>query len=185
MALRYIRPCDICSTVFASSMAKCCRPPAVTMVSSDFANVASCARSAGGAANSIRARSAAARARRRVALMGTRHDSRIRPAGGGAFDAATDEEETDTIGDELARPPGAVNHRRAHIRAIDRLWQLAIAAAYQLLRLWWLVRRPAHRGALVALWHDGEILLLRSSYRPGWSLPGGGLARGESAREAA
>jgi 8-oxo-dGTP pyrophosphatase MutT (NUDIX family) len=68
---------------------------------------------------------------------------------------------------------------------MDRLWQLAYAAAYRLLLLWWLVRRPAHRGALVALWHDGEILLLRSSYRRGWSLPGGGIARGESAREAA
>lgn len=68
---------------------------------------------------------------------------------------------------------------------IDRLWQLAYAAAFRLLRLWWLVRRPEHRGSLVALWHDGEILLLRSSYRPGWSLPGGGIAHGESAREAA
>jgi 8-oxo-dGTP diphosphatase len=70
-------------------------------------------------------------------------------------------------------------------RVADRLWQLAYALAYRLLLLWWIVRRPAHRGALVALWHDGEILVLRSSYRPGWSLPGGGIARGESAREAA
>jgi 8-oxo-dGTP diphosphatase len=68
---------------------------------------------------------------------------------------------------------------------IDRLWQRAYALAYRLLLLWWRVRRPAHRGALVAIWHDGEILVLRSSYREGWSLPGGGIARGESAREAA
>jgi 8-oxo-dGTP diphosphatase len=68
---------------------------------------------------------------------------------------------------------------------IDRLWQLGYAAAYRLLLLWWRVRRPAHRGALVAIWHDGEILVLRSSYRQGWSLPGGGIARGENAREAA
>jgi 8-oxo-dGTP diphosphatase len=68
---------------------------------------------------------------------------------------------------------------------LDRLWQLAYWAAYRLLLLWWLVRRPAHRGALVALWHDGEILLLRSSYRGGWSLPGGGIGRGESVRDAA
>ncbi len=101
----------------------------------------------------------------------------------------------DAIGDQLAKRPGRVNHRPAHAAiatptaiisgAIDRLWQLAYVVAYRLLRLWWIVRRPAHRGALVALWHDGEILVLRSSYRPGWSLPGGGLARGESAREAA
>jgi 8-oxo-dGTP diphosphatase len=68
---------------------------------------------------------------------------------------------------------------------IDRLWQLGYAAAYRLLLLWWRVRRPAHRGALVAIWHDGEILVLRSSYRQGWSLPGGGIARGENARAAA
>jgi 8-oxo-dGTP diphosphatase len=68
---------------------------------------------------------------------------------------------------------------------IDRLWQLGYKAAYRLLRLWWFFRRPQHRGALVAIWHDGEILVLRSSYRRGWSLPGGGIGRGESARAAA
>jgi 8-oxo-dGTP pyrophosphatase MutT (NUDIX family) len=99
------------------------------------------------------------------------------------------------IGDQLAKRPGRVNHHHAGAAtgtpiatisgAIDRLWQLAYAVAYRLLLLWWIVRRPAHHGALVALWQDGEILVLRSSYRPGWSLPGGGIARGESAREAA
>jgi 8-oxo-dGTP diphosphatase len=68
---------------------------------------------------------------------------------------------------------------------IDRLWQLAYATAYRLLLLWWRVHGPRHRGALVAVWHDGEILVLRSSYRRGWSLPGGGIARGESVRDAA
>ena len=93
----------------------------------------------------------------------------------------------DAIGDELALPQGAVNRRRAGPlgRVVDRAWQLAYAAAYRVLRAWWFVRRPAHRGALVALWHGGEILLLRSSYRTGWSLPGGGIAHGESARDAA
>jgi len=93
----------------------------------------------------------------------------------------------DAIGDELALPQGAVNRRRAGPlgRVVDRAWQLAYAAAYRVLRAWWFVRRPAHRGALVALWHGGELLLLRSSYRNGWSLPGGGIARGESARDAA
>src|SRR6185437_12312002 len=93
----------------------------------------------------------------------------------------------DAIGDELALPRDEVNRRRSGSldRVIDRAWQLAYAIAYRLLRAWWFVRRPAHRGALVALWHGGEILLLRSSYRNGWSLPGGGIAHGESARDAA
>ena len=95
--------------------------------------------------------------------------------------------EPDAIGDQLAKRSGRVN--RGHVGTVggvvDRLWQLALTVAYRVLLVWWAVRRPAHRGALVALWHDGEILLLRHSYRPGWSLPGGGIARGESAREAA
>jgi 8-oxo-dGTP diphosphatase len=93
----------------------------------------------------------------------------------------------DAIGDELALPRDEVNRRRSGSldRVIDRAWQLAYAIAYRLLRAWWFVRRPAHRGALVALWHGGEILLLRSSSRNGWSLPGGGIAHGESARDAA
>jgi 8-oxo-dGTP diphosphatase len=88
------------------------------------------------------------------------------------------------IADQLTTRPGHVNRRTA-ATITDRLWQLAYAIAYRLLRIWWFLRRPAHHGALVALWHDGEILVLRSSYRGGWSLPGGGIARGESPREAA
>jgi len=53
------------------------------------------------------------------------------------------------------------------------------------MRLWWFVRRPRHRGALVALWHDGELLMVRTSYRPFWDLPGGSVGPGESARDAA
>jgi 8-oxo-dGTP diphosphatase len=55
---------------------------------------------------------------------------------------------------------------------------------FRLARIVWFVTRPRHRGALLALWHDGRILLLRTSYRPQWCLPGGGVERGESALEA-
>jgi 8-oxo-dGTP diphosphatase len=97
----------------------------------------------------------------------------------------------DAIGDELAAPPDEVNRQRAgpfarpFTRGLDRAWQLAYAVAYRVLLASWFVRRPAQRGALFALWHGGKILLLRSSYRSGWSLPGGGIARGETARDAA
>src|SRR2546421_4071170 len=33
--------------------------------------------------------------------------------------------------------------------------------------------------------HDGAVLLLRNSYRPGWGLPGGMFRRGEGAIDAA
>jgi 8-oxo-dGTP pyrophosphatase MutT (NUDIX family) len=57
--------------------------------------------------------------------------------------------------------------------------------AYQLAKTWWLLRRPRHHGALVAVWHGGEILMLSLSYRGGVNLPGGGVRRGEDARQAA
>jgi 8-oxo-dGTP pyrophosphatase MutT (NUDIX family) len=47
------------------------------------------------------------------------------------------------------------------------------------------VTRPRLRGAAVAVWHEGRLLVLRNSYRRLLSLPAGGLRRGEDPREAA
>nr|WP_264185605.1 NUDIX domain-containing protein [Roseicella aerolata] len=52
-------------------------------------------------------------------------------------------------------------------------------AAFLLARLWWALRRPARHGGMVAVWHGGRVLLLRQSYRPGLTFPGGALRRGE------
>ena len=43
------------------------------------------------------------------------------------------------------------------------------------------VRSPAYRlgSSCVIVRDDGSWLLVRHSYRPGWSLPGGGMTRGE------
>ena len=68
---------------------------------------------------------------------------------------------------------------------VDRGWRLVFRTAYPLARLWWRVRRRPHRGALVALSVDGAVLLVRASYRPEWSLPGGGVEPGEDPAEAA
>jgi 8-oxo-dGTP diphosphatase len=64
-------------------------------------------------------------------------------------------------------------------------FRLAYWLGYRTLRCWWLLRRPEHRGALVAVWREGRILMLRQSYRPGLEFPGGGLLRGEAPRAAA
>ncbi len=53
------------------------------------------------------------------------------------------------------------------------------------MRLFWFGFRPLTRGVNVALWHAGELLVIRNSYRPGYSLPGGYLRWRESALEAA
>jgi ADP-ribose pyrophosphatase YjhB (NUDIX family) len=68
---------------------------------------------------------------------------------------------------------------------IDRAFQLAYVCAYRLMRMYWRVRRPTTHGALVVLWHDGKLLLVRNSYVPYYSLPGGYVAPSESGRVAA
>lgn len=72
---------------------------------------------------------------------------------------------------------------------MSELVDLPIRTVYRVahlgLRTWWLVRRPHTHGALVAVWNEGELLLIRSSYRKAHSLPGGYVKRGEDARLAA
>ncbi len=57
--------------------------------------------------------------------------------------------------------------------------------AYLGLRAWWFVRRPATHGTCVALWHGGKVLLIHTSYRNCYSLPGGFVQRGEPSEQAA
>lgn len=57
---------------------------------------------------------------------------------------------------------------------------------YGLARQWWRLRRPDHEGALVAVWTGHErLLVVRQSYRPEWTLPGGGVRKGEAPNVAA
>lgn len=68
---------------------------------------------------------------------------------------------------------------------IDLGYQLAYKAAYRMMRVYWKVRRPATHGALVAIWHEGRILLVKNSYVPYHSLPGGYVKDSETAKQAA
>jgi len=53
------------------------------------------------------------------------------------------------------------------------------------LRLLWFIRRPETTGALVAVWYQGRVLLVKNSYRPQLTLPGGYIRPREDRRTAA
>ena len=56
---------------------------------------------------------------------------------------------------------------------------------FALARVWWFVRRPRTEGAVVAIWCDGRVLLVKTSYRRHFGLPGGFVRRGETHPQAA
>ncbi|MEA5417203.1 NUDIX hydrolase [Synechococcus sp. BA-132 BA5] len=68
-------------------------------------------------------------------------------------------------------------------RLVARLRLYWLAA--RLYDIYLLLARPHNHGALVAIWHRGLLLLVQTSYRRGLGLPGGGLERRETARQAA
>jgi len=51
-------------------------------------------------------------------------------------------------------------------------------------RLYCFFFRPIAIGVRVMLIQNGEVLLVRQTYMPGWFMPGGGLKRGETLEEA-
>jgi 8-oxo-dGTP diphosphatase len=67
---------------------------------------------------------------------------------------------------------------------VDLGIQTAFKIAHRMLRTYWFVRRPHTRGALVAVWHAGEILLVKNSYRRHYTLPGGYIRASETPSEA-
>jgi ADP-ribose pyrophosphatase YjhB (NUDIX family) len=68
---------------------------------------------------------------------------------------------------------------------VDRCYQLAYRIGYQIVRLLWMILRPTTHGALVVVWKQGSLLLVRNSYVPYFSPPGGYVRGGETAKHAA
>jgi ADP-ribose pyrophosphatase YjhB (NUDIX family) len=74
---------------------------------------------------------------------------------------------------------------RRNPTVIDRGFQLAYVCAYRLMRTYWKLSHPNTHGALVTMWNSGEVLLVRNSYVPYYSAPGGYVRTGEASRDAA
>lgn len=66
-----------------------------------------------------------------------------------------------------------------------RAMRFAYRCAWLGVRVQWRLFQPVTIGVRVLLVRDGEVLLVRHTYRPGWFLPGGGVKRHETLSDAA
>jgi 8-oxo-dGTP diphosphatase len=69
------------------------------------------------------------------------------------------------------------------------LFNAAVRAGYRFVYraalVWWFIRRPATAASVVAVWSGDRVLLLRTTYRPHYSFPGGFTKASETAAEGA
>jgi len=83
----------------------------------------------------------------------------------------------------------AENHKlfkmnRNAIRA--RCIEIISKFIYPILRLYWFVFKPKTRGVKCIVEHNGKILMIRNTYgHQRWTLPGGGIHKGETPEQAA
>lgn len=69
--------------------------------------------------------------------------------------------------------------------ALDRLIQLFYRCVYPLGLLYWRLTKGSSHGVQVAFWLDDRVLLVKNSYRTGYSFPGGDVKKGERSVDAA
>ncbi len=68
---------------------------------------------------------------------------------------------------------------------INFLWRVFFFIAYRIMRVFWAVRGRRPRGAFVAIWHAGRVLVIRTSYQNYLTFPGGISRRAEPPLETA
>jgi ADP-ribose pyrophosphatase YjhB (NUDIX family) len=71
------------------------------------------------------------------------------------------------------------------VSLVDAAWRRAMRVAWLGKRTWWWIRRPTVHGAAVVVRVGPRILLVRNSYQPRLTLPGGRMRRGEDPAAAA
>lgn len=68
---------------------------------------------------------------------------------------------------------------------VNAFWRTVYRLGYPCAQLVWRFTNKPGKGATIAVWHEGRLLCVRESYRPGLGLPGGGLLAGEAPEAAA
>ena len=68
---------------------------------------------------------------------------------------------------------------------LDWAYRTAYYYGYRAARLLWRFTKPRHLGAIVMVWHDKRVLLVRTSYQDFWTAPGGGMKAHEAPVQAA
>jgi 8-oxo-dGTP diphosphatase len=71
------------------------------------------------------------------------------------------------------------------MRLLDWVYRTIYYYGFRAARLLWRVTKPRHLGAVVMLWYDKKVLLVRTSYQDGWVAPGGGIKATEAPVQAA
>ena len=62
----------------------------------------------------------------------------------------------------------------------DAAARAAMRAGYRVMRCIWRFYRPNDETVGVLIYHEGRVLAVRHSYRPGYTIPGGRIDRGET-----
>jgi len=68
---------------------------------------------------------------------------------------------------------------------VNAFWRTVYRLGYPCAQVVWRVTKKPGKGATIAVWHEGRLLCVRESYRPGLGLPGGGLLADETPEAAA
>ena len=81
---------------------------------------------------------------------------------------------------------GKTDNDRTMIRRLfDGAARLIFRVGYAAMRPVWRVWKPRHNGVGILIRHEDQVLAVRHSYRPGYTIPGGGMNRREDPRQTA
>ena len=69
--------------------------------------------------------------------------------------------------------------------AATLFWRIILTILFRCAVILFTLTKKRVYGSLVAVWSNGALLLVKKTYRKGWSLPGGLRKRGESGEQAA